>query len=535
MAIDHQIAVRIEARARRDAADRDHGRIVRADHVEAEEAAGGPHSADDVAGLGPIGPRRKRVGVGPGHRNIVDDADDKAARRSRIAVRVGDHHREAGAVRIDQAIVLERIGIGDRAEPGRRIVGDAGHDQLLPGSVGDRLRIAARQVQCLAAEGDRAQPVLGGEADAARNRFGHVVIVGAVAVGDLARPGRLAATLGQAALIDGGGIAARCRDANQDACVLDHDFELRYAGVAVAVAQRVAEAIGHAARGAGSASVAILAVAAQGQLAISALDDGPDRAGKGCAVDPGLDPDHGRAIGTDGIGSGSGIGRAHARDDVARRRAERARGNGVAVEPRDRRIVDDRDGQRVADDLAVLVGHGDADDIGRGRAGDQQIVLERIGIGQRPAAERVDPDRAFAGVDHLPSAGHQDTVDADRRRTVTLVEGDRPRGGLAGVAVGPCGRFLARALWGSGQCGLVDHGARRVRVRCIHQWRKIADANGQGRLAGVAVAITQRVGEAVADPARRARIADVAVTTVGLDRQGAVKAAKNEIAGFVEA
>src|SRR6185369_7118281 len=72
-------------------------------------------------------------------------------------------------------------------------------------------------------------------------------------------------------------------------------------------------------------------------------------------------------------------------------------------------------------------------------------------------------------------------------------------------------------------------GGRGVDLRSL-----VVDPDGQGRRAGIAVAVLQRVGEGLAGTARRARIAGVGVAAVGMQLELAVLALNGQaVAGIV--
>ena len=237
--------------------------------------------------------------------------------------------------------------------------------------------------------------------------------------------------------------------------------------------------------------------------------------------------DVGNAIG------GIGIGAADPGQNIAVGDQRTVFGHAVRVGARRRHVVGDVDVQCRRDDLAVLVGdrHREVDPraVGRRRAGQGEVIGDRaIGI------IAVDRQHAERNGDRLRDA-------ADWTMDDHAADGD-DRGAVAG---GEADRAFARHVRArasgrpSGEPGLADRRAGQielgVRVRDVDGRGRIADRDGQRRTRRVAIAVLERVAERVGHPARRARIADIAVAAVGLHRQRAIGAVKHQVAAPVEA
>nr|WP_264296488.1 hypothetical protein [Mesorhizobium sp. B4-1-4] len=142
------------------------------------------------------------------------------------------------------------------------------------------------------------------------------------------------------------------------------DRQRRRRCVGVAVLERVGEDVVDAAGRAGVAGVAVLSAGIDGQRAVLAVDDGAAVDVESGAADiVALDVADAGAVGALGVGTRRAGGRAGAGDDVAGLGRELAGRDAVGVGMRDRRVVDDGDGQVAAAEgrVAVLVGDADRD------------------------------------------------------------------------------------------------------------------------------------------------------------------------------
>ena len=201
-----------------------------------------------------------------------------------------------------------------------------------------------------------------------------------------------------------------------------------------------------------------------------------------------------------------------------------------AVVYRHRHVVDDVNDKVAGGNVAVMVGHGDREGLRRIIA--RGVVEQRVAVPDRAARYAGDGQDASRIGDGLADRRDRRAVDRDHRGRIALSKGDRARRGLAIRGGIGAGGFTGAHR----QAAFVDRGPATFAVGIDQDRRRlIGDADRQGRARRIAVAVLQRIGEDVVDAARRARIPDIGVASVGLHRQRAVRAVDDEIAGFVEA
>ena len=462
-------------------------------------------------------------------RDIVDDAHVEAVGRGR-PVAVGHDDREVvedivlalGAMR--QRVVGQHIIIGEGAADHRSVGAQNGRET---GDVYDpeRTRRCARGENAIghdlrAADRHIAEPVGGRYGEAAR-------------LGQRRRVGRRA--IGEVVLVDDDFTAPDTQTIDRDTVVgaVDRDRQRRRRRVAVAVGDRVGEDLGQRLPGRKALHrlrrvvqhIGIAAVRVERQRAIGA--------GKRLAHSAARNPGDGRTVSAPHVGDAIGcvrIGAADAGQDIAvrgRRAFANAAvfGHAVDIGARRRRVVDDVDQQVTAGAATIEVG-------------DDQAEIERfVGIGKRIVEQRIaEPDRALPGCRVIAVARHDESArrvaehrlrqvsgrdDGSRERdaghAVEREEGHRARCGLAGRGAVRSGRFA----FACGQARLENgrhHGFGRLGSRAV------ADRDRQRRGRRIAVAVGDAIGEDVVDAARRARIPDIAVAAVGVDRQRAILA-----------
>ena len=102
------------------------------------------------------------------------------------------------------------------------------------------------------------------------------------------------------------------------------------------------------------------------------------------------------------------------------------------IVPRCRRIVNDAHGEWTRVSIAVGVGNGNRENLGRCIA--RRVVGEREGIGQGSGCRIIAGNQQDAcwHSDNLSGAGYDDTVDLDASYAIGRSEVDRTAGGFAG-------------------------------------------------------------------------------------------------------
>ena len=501
-------------------------------HTRHRAARGGPIGTQHIAhavGQHVAGNLRAfghAVGVGVRRRRIVHDVDHQMPRARGLAIGIAHLHVEAYRSVVPGGIVRKRIAVVDRARASRHVVRVVCAQAIAQVRRAGRIRAGDR----LAAQRHAAQPIQGGEGD--RPAGGRRAIARMRALG-------LAAARRQARLGHDGTCLAGRRDVTQHRHrVADVDRQRRRVGVRVPIAQGVGEHVVHPARRARIAHVAVPAVRTDRQHAVLAVDHQIARAigrGRVGRLVVAGNRAHVRAIGALHVGIGRAAGRALARDHVARGRRATGR-DAVHVQMRRRRIVHDVDHQVVARAAALAIGIGHIHRV-RHRRVVARVVHQRVRVVDHPGARGrvvlvVRAHRAARSiVKRRRSArfvAQEVAAQAHRAEAVLRGEADRALGHRrpAGIRT----RRLARAARGQ-QARLVHLRVRAARRRDRADRRRfIADLDRQRRRVGVRVPIAQGVGEHVVHPARRARIAHVAVPAVRTDRQHAVLAVDHQIA-----
>ena len=183
----------------------------------------------------------------------------------------------------------------------------------------------------------------------------------------------------QGSLIDDRAATRGRHRGNAGRTVGDQDGQRCDRCIAVAVGQPVGEDIHAAARRSAVAGIGIAAVGSQGQRAELA---GDGRAGVGeIARGAGAEAVYRSAIGTQCIGTGAATGRADAGNDIAAF-GEAVVWHRVGIVARGRHIVDDADGNRACDRIAVGIERGVAE-------GFNAIDRLRAIVGGRIGGERL--------------------------------------------------------------------------------------------------------------------------------------------------
>src|SRR5690606_8516732 len=190
-----------------------------------------------------------------GGRRVIDDIDNQITRRCRIAILVGDFHREADRGVITIGRFCEGIAVVDTALAGDRIILVAG-SQAASGAGGGEGLIGLGQG--MPTQADRAESIRRAELDAA---------TGGGAVGNIVR------TSGQAGFVYGGTATACRRNIHSRCAVGDADGQFRTGNITIAISNGVGEYVLHATRRTGVALIAVAAVGVDGQPAVVAIDN----------------------------------------------------------------------------------------------------------------------------------------------------------------------------------------------------------------------------------------------------------------------
>ena len=479
---------------------------------------------------------RKRVGdddrgvfgdlvdaVGIGDRLVVDDVDGNGG-AALVPVGIDDGDLEIDRSVLPARIVVQRVGIGDRARVGidgvdhQRAVADRNR-----GGIHHHIAVRIDVGDCHAIDLQLAETIGRREGDHAGGGFGSVAVVGRNAVGILARTDRSVVTRRQAAFVDHGAVAHYGHGDHGGRIVVDHDGDVGGVGAAVIVGQRVGEDILRLQRRPVEAGIGVFAVRSDDERAVVA-DDGDE------AIVA-----HGHI---------AACGRADGRDfrivrtqhvDIAVERAfarQRVAGGGTGVGG-----IDDIDivarGRRVVDDgndevclCAAAVGFGDHD----GEAVTvvaQGVVGQRIGIADPAGLDRGDGHHPVFALDGLADFGDLDAVDGQHVETVGRGVHDRAARGfrIAGEV------RTARLTVARRQARFVDSGGR-IGHGCGIVRRDDADVGlilvGEGiqnlalfRLREVQLGIGEQVAKAVGS-------LDVA----GIDGEIAARALRLSTGGF---
>ncbi len=185
---------------------------------------------------------RHAVDIRRSRRHVVDDGHVQAGGGAR-AVRVGDLYREADreavlaivARAVGKRVVLQRVAVVHRAEPGRRVEAEAGHHQRARRIVEDRLRHRPAQRHNNAADRQPAEAV--GRAEGEDAAVGQAVRRGV-------RTGRLAGPARRKIVLVDHQLATRhiqAGDRHPVIGALDGDGQRRRRNIAVGVGDRVVE------------------------------------------------------------------------------------------------------------------------------------------------------------------------------------------------------------------------------------------------------------------------------------------------------